>query len=479
VAARAAERVTPVRPTHDDPIVAAASVAIGGPVGNRARGHRRLTPLVVALALTAATFALGVAAKNSCARGAWWHPPRQFANLCYTDLPYDYVNGGRAERVPPLSDDDGRYPPPADSPPIAALSFAAGLAGQAFVGWPDVVERDNRPVAEVSTDPEVRHEAVAYTGVVAVALLLAALLTAVALVRTHATRPWDAVGFAAAPVLATSAMISWDLVGVACVTAALWAWARRRETVAGLLVGAGTAVAVYPALLLVAFAVVAVRAGQANAAVRTSGVAAVAWVALMLPAYVLAPRQVWGFVDDYIGRGVGNGSVWQVFAAFGWRPDTTLVNQLSLVAGAALVVALAWFALTTSRRPRLPALALLLVLSVLLVGKEYAPQQALWLLPLAVLARPYWRDLLIWQAGEVVYLLAIWWHLGGYTDGGSNGVDEVYVWAIGVRVAAQLWLAGVVIRDMRWPWLDPVRATGLVDDPAYNPALPSPRAWGG
>lgn len=453
-------------PSRGDPAVAVVSRAIGGPVGVHGRPHPRLTALVVVLLLTAATFLIGLAAKNPCAQGAWWHPTRQFANLCYSDLPYDYVNGGLAERVGPLPDDAGRYAPSNATAPTAVLSYAAMLGTHAIVGWPDVVDRDDRPVAEVTADPQVRHEAVVYVGVVSVLLLLAALVSAAALVRAQRTRPWDAAAFAAAPVLAVSGGISWDLVGVGCVCAALWAWSRQRLTWCGVLVGVGTAFAVYPALLLVALAVVALRAGRGSAAARTAGATVVTWVALMLPAYVVAPDRVWRFVDEYLSRGPGNGSIWQVAATFGLQPGPTLTNQLSLIVGAVLVTAVGWFAMTTPRRPRVTQVAMLLVIAVLLVDKDYAPQHALWLLPLAVLARPYWRDLLIWQAGEVVYWLAIWWHLGGYTDGGGNGVDEVYVWAIGVRVAAELWLAGVVLRDIRWPWLDPVRADALTDDPA-------------
>jgi len=455
-----------VHPSREDAVLTAASAAIGGPVGVHARPHPRFTPLVVVLLLTATTFTLGLASKGSCAQGAWWHEPRQFANLCYSDLPYDYTVDGGAERVLPWSDGGGRYQPPTATPPIAVLSYAAGTVTHAVVGWPSTVDRDDRPVAEVAADPTVRHEAVVYVGVVAVLLLLAALAAAAALVRAQVTRPWDAAAFAAAPVLALAGSISWDLLGVACVAAALWAWSSRRVTLCGAVVGVGATAAVYPAVLLVAFGVVGVRAGQAAAAARATGAAAVAWVAIMLPAYVAAPLGVWGFADDYLSHGPGNGSLWQVLSAFGVRLGTALTNQVSLVAGTVLIVAIAWFALTTARRPRVPQVALLLVLALLLVNKEYAPQNALWLLPLAALARPYWRDLLIWQAGEVFYWLAVWWHLGGFTNGGPNGVDEVYVGAICLRVAAQLWLAGIVVRDIRWPWLDPVRADGRVDDPA-------------
>jgi hypothetical protein len=54
-------------------------------------------------------------------------------------------------------------------------------------------------------------------------------------------------------------------------------------------------------------------------------------------------------------------------------------------------------------------------------------------LPLAVLARPRWRDVLIWQIGEVVYFVAIWWHLAGITAGAQLITDEQYVWTVGVE----------------------------------------------
>ena len=70
--------------------------------------------------------------------------------------------------------------------------------------------------------------------------------------------------------------------------------------------------------------------------------------------------------------------------------------------------------LTTRRRPRLAQIAFLVIAAFALSGKVYSPQYVLWLVPLAAMARPRWQDFLIWQAGEVVYFAAIWWHLAGY-----------------------------------------------------------------
>ena len=104
-----------------------------------------------------------------------------------------------------------------------------------------------------------------------------------------------------------------------------------------------------------------------------------------------------------------------------------------------------------------------MVAAFLLVNKVYSPQYALWLLPLAVLARPRWRDFLIWQAAEAVYWLAIWMHLAGSLTGGAGRFYDLAVFA---HIGGTLWLAVMVIRDILRPEHDPVRQTGD-DDPLF------------
>ncbi|GAA4953097.1 hypothetical protein GCM10023238_19320 [Streptomyces heliomycini] len=70
-------------------------------------------------------------------------------------------------------------------------------------------------------------------------------------------------------------------------------------------------------------------------------------------------------------------------------------------------VGVAALALTAPRRPRFAQLAFLIVAAFILTNKVYSPQYVLWLVPLAALARPKWRDFLVWQgACEVAYFLA-------------------------------------------------------------------------
>ncbi len=81
---------------------------------------------------------------------------------------------------------------------------------------------------------------------------------------------------------------------------------------------------------------------------------------------------------------------WQVL-------DPAAINVLALAFFLLACAAVAFVALTAARRPRLAQLAFLLVAALILTNKVYSPQYVLWLIPLLALARPRWRDFLVWQ----------------------------------------------------------------------------------
>jgi uncharacterized membrane protein len=115
--------------------------------------------------------------------------------------------------------------------------------------------------------------------------------------------------------------------------------------------------------------------------------------------------------------------------------------------------------------------ALLVVAAFLLATKVYSPQFALWLLPLAALARPRWRDILIWQGGQAIYYVSVWLWLNKFADPERALSDRGYAITVLIAHASTLWLCAMVVRDIWRPEFDPVRTapdgcpTG-VDDPA-------------
>jgi uncharacterized membrane protein len=125
-----------------------------------------------------------------------------------------------------------------------------------------------------------------------------------------------------------------------------------------------------------------------------------------------------------------------------------------------------WLALAAPRRPRFAQLAFLVVAAFILTNKVYSPQYVLWLVPLAVLARPRWRDFLIWQVCEVLYYLGIWYYLAYTTSPQQKGLPmDWYHVAIAVHLLGTIYLCAVVVRDVLLPERDPVRWDGS-DDPS-------------
>jgi uncharacterized membrane protein len=290
------------------------------------------------------------------------------------------------------------------------------------------------------------------------------LLAAWFLCGVNPRRPWDAAAFALSPALLLTSLVNWDLVAVAFVAGALWAWARGRPLLTGVLIGLGAAVKLYPLFLLGGVLVICLRQRRLRELALAGLGTAVAWVLANLPAYLSGPEQwkvFWTFNSD---RGADLGSTWLVVQQavertgklFAFEPHT--INVGSWLFFGAWCIAVLGLGLTSPSTPRLAQLGFLVVAGFLLVNKVYSPQYVLWLLPLAVLARPRWRDLLIWQAGEVLYFAVVWWYLGNLLAPAGGGDSGFYWAAIATRLACELWLVAMVVRDILLPRHDPVRA---------------------
>jgi len=444
-----------VAPTRDDPFVAASSPVVGGPLGRHARAHPVWSALRVVLVLVTVTGALWLVRTAPCSEGAWFGSD-PFSDLCYSDLPLRYVDEGHAERTVPYTDTQGRYPETAATPPVAAAAWSVSVITHALSGWPDVESRADLPVSDLLVAPSLQTEATTYYFVSVLLLFACAVATTALIARGSGRRPWDAAGFAAAPALLLAGTIGWDLLAVLLAVASWWAWHVRRPVAAGLLAGAAVATAVWPLAVVVAMVLVGTRRGHGRDAGLSVLAACVAWCALQAPALRLGASGWWETVNPRLGEPAGYGSLWGLAADGGSAVDPTLLAEVAAVAVGVVVVAAA-FVTWRAPSPRVAQLVVLLLVGWLVVWPVYSPQQVLWLLPFAVLARPRWRDLLIWQAGEVLYFLAIWAHLAGATTD-SGAVDKAYGWAVVLRIAAELYLAAVVLRDLADPRSDPVLA---------------------
>jgi len=398
--------------------------------------------------------ALGMASKGACAATDFDEGDGRFTHLCYSDVPVAWTREGLDTLAWPWSGDPGVR----EQYAVTTQPALVGLGAWGAAGVTRLL---------VGSDPEPAHARVVFTAVTAVGLAVLALLATGALAATRRRRPWDAGAFAAAPVLVLAGLVSWDLVAAAGVAGALWAWSRGRPVPAGVLLGAAAAAGVWPVLVLAALALVLVRRREPARVLPVAVTGLATWALLNAPGFVTGRAQWERFWSTAAGRGPDAGSLWTVLSATTpLGAGTATVVAWTLVG--AWVVGVAVLVLGARTTPRVSQVALLLVAGVLLLGVAYRPQQALWLLPLAVLARPRWRDLLVWQAGEVLYFAMVWWWLAGDLAPGA-GVQPGFYWvAIGLRLLATLWLVAVVVRDVLRPEHDPVRAAPAGDGPQPN-----------
>jgi uncharacterized membrane protein len=413
----------------------------------------------VVLALTAVCFSLGLLQKAPCYQDSWLDGDARYTQMCYSDLPYLYVGRGFAELTWPYADDDetrARYD--VMEYPVGISYFAWGTAWLTHVvtGSPEVGDRAAVQVGDLYSDPQVLRELRTYVAVSGVLLGAAALATAWFLAGTHRNRPWDAALFALSPALLLTGIVNWDLLAVVLVAGALWAWSRDRPVLTGVLIGLGTATKLYPLFLLGGVLVLCLRRRDLGTLLRVGVAALGAWVLANAPAYLTGRDEwkvFWTFNSD---RGADLGSLWLVAQQAGHAVSHETINTTSWLFFGAWCVAVFVVGMLAPDPPRLAQLGFLVVAGFLLVNKVYSPQYVLWLLPLAVLARPRWRDLLIWQAGEVFYFAMVWWYLGEHLQPGAGDRPGFYWLAIVVRVACELWLVAVVTRDVLRPLHDPV-----------------------
>ena len=327
------------------------------------------------VAATLVTLAAGAALKQPCASGRWTDG-RQYRRLCYSDIVPLYgterLTGGRLPYLDPCPRDAGEQ---CDEYPVLTMYFmrtsawisqgVAGLAGHTptYAGF-------------------------FYAN--ALLLVLCALATTWALWRMAGVR---ALYFALAPTLLIYGFVNWDLLAVALATCGTLTYLRRRDALAGIFLGLGTAAKLYPALLLIPFVLGRLRERRSADAWTLIGVAGTTYALANLPFVIASPHSWATFFRFNSQRGADWDSLWfiacqRLHGGIGCGWSGRLLDAWSLALFAALAGSLWW-----ARRHRDPGFprwtfGFPLIVAFLLTNKVYSPQYGLWLLPWFGLALP-------------------------------------------------------------------------------------------
>jgi uncharacterized membrane protein len=427
---------------------------------------RKRVPLAITLgsasvliAASVLAMVLAFAEKVPCRAGAWNYDVKKYQDFCYTDIyPLYYGEGLYDKQVPYIGHPVGH---PVEYPVLigGAMQAAAWLV---------------RNVDAVTRGREFYDVTVVLLALCAVAGVLATARAAGP--AGNGQRRWQALLVALSPALILNAFVNWDLIAMALTALGIAAWAARRGVWAGVLLGLAVATKFYPLVVLGALLLLCLRAGRLREFAKTFAAAALAWLAVNLPVFIVA-RSGWAYFFVFSkNRGADWGSVWYMFEYFHLpKLGNYQLSALNEMSAAALVVAfaaIALLALAAPRRPRLPQVCFLLLAAFLMTNKVWSPQYVIWLLPLAVLARPRLWPYLLWQLAEVGYFFGIWAYLifqyrvDGGTVAGYQGISTGWYFALLVaRFLTVGLLAAYVVRDILSSERDVVRAHGL-DDPA-------------
>ncbi|PXA82102.1 glycosyltransferase family 87 protein [Auritidibacter sp. NML120636] len=403
----------------------------------------RLLVVLVLVTLVAAVLAL--LSKQWC-RVNGWGTPDAHIHMCYSDFAQLFPTRGLAEAwfpfYTPLPEDQWlEYP--------ALLAVIAGLTAWMVPGEGATLERT-----------------VAYFDINAALITVCWIITVIATAYTARNRPKDALLVALAPAMILTAFINWDLWAVMLGSLALWAFARNQNVLAGVLIGLGTAMKLYPLFFLGAILVLAIRTGKLGVFAKVIFPAAITWLAVNIPFMLTAFDQWSRFYTFSSDREVSFSSMWLALDFTGWSGETFSLISNGLFA--LCCVGILVLGLRAPVRPRMAQLCLLIVAAFILLGKVYSPQFVTWLIPLVVLARPKQSQFWIWQAAEVYHFGGVWMESARITSGGEFGDWWVTAWyATGIiaHMVTLIWICLSVIGDILRPQRDELRGDGSQNSP--------------
>ena len=382
------------------------------------RSILRVTPaLLILVALAAIACAMSFAKFDHC-RNSNWKSPDSYVHACYSDIPillvdrqinthqWAYKGGEKSVEYPVLTG--------------AVMWITSWMAPQG--------KELMRNYFDLNA-------------------LFISMLFVLAILLVWKMRPQYAYLLALSPAVIGSLFINWDLWGIVTMLAAILFFDQRRYALSATLLGISIATKFFPVLLLIPIAIILWRKRRPRTVFGFLLLVSGTWLAINLPVMLTTPVGWWRFYKLNLDRQADWGSLWHALSIFGL--PTEHLNYLSLLALFAVMSAFVLYVLKIEFIPTLAEVSFLVLAATLCIGKVYSPQYVLWLVPLGVLAirgksqlPAFWA----WQAGEVIYHIAIWQHLAS-VQGSQFGLPASgYALAILLRIATTVIFMAVLIK---------------------------------
>ncbi|MHB8511078.1 MAG: glycosyltransferase 87 family protein [Actinomycetota bacterium] len=289
-----------------------------------------------------------------------------------------------------------------------------------------------------------RNDARGYLAASAIGLGLVGLIAVVALLFCVSSSK-RVLLFAIAPELVAYSFHNWDLLPVCATVLGIWAFARRKDALAGLALGIGTAAKFFPIIFLPVFAVARLRESSLKDLEKARGLLGGFVVGFLIPnaivlEFVGAKR--WWFPWSYQGSRAPN---LETFWAWGYRiargttklPGPHLSSFIQVFSLLSVVVVGVLLIRAELKRPvfRTATICLLVLLTYLISSKFLNPQYMLWVLPFFVLVRLPWPAYAFFIGADLFELGAVLAAHEGATHGLSFGIFGL---AVAVRYVMML-----------------------------------------
>ncbi len=413
---------TGTAPSQQDPVVRTASAIIGGPLGRHVPADgpsgTYWTAAAAAIVLGASMLALGVLQKGYCLANGWTDPD-QFWRACYSDIPVVNVSSVLSKGTYPYSGEAA-----IDQPLLSGLAMWA-LAG-----------------LSPSSGQGIQAQQWVF-GLWALLVLVLLALAVVALVGMRPDQPWQAIHYAASPVIVVLALISTDLLAITAVILALRAWHSRHPVWCGVLLGLAFLGRPYSLIFAFAILLLAWRAGQLRQAAPVLISGALTSATIFLAFWYVGGQGVLAGPRGWLSSSPGYGGSTLIPRLLGTPMLTSVATWIAISGWVLAFVVAVWlvhrFPVALDVR-YVVALAAPMMLMVMLTAKSVSVQTGLWVLPFLALSNVPWRDHLIWAAAEVIHFEAVWLYIGFGSDAGHGLPPDAYSVTILARAIAWTWV---------------------------------------
>ena len=355
---------------------------------------------------------------NYC-RATNWASPGNYVHACYTDIPALFSERDLDTNTFPYQSSYNSM----EYPPIIGL-------GNWLISFITPQQDSHRWFFDINAF------------VIIILFLISALIV-------RKIKPEFSYLYPLAPAVAASLFINWDLWATVTALAAIYLFDKKKYEASSIWLGISIATKFFPIVFLLPIAIIFYKQRSLKDFYLYLFKSILIAAAFNLPLAVLYFDGWWRFFRLNLNRADDFGSIWYAANLLGF--NLPAINYLYTIITILLFIALGFFLIKLPMTPKLAQVAFFAVVVFTTTSKVYSPQYVLWLTPLAVIALTkstqqitFW----FWQATEIIYHLAIWQYLAGYSGATFGLPAGAYAIASLLRVVGIITFTYLLLRDI-------------------------------